>query len=180
MKQPEASSASSQSWSNNQESWRAELSRIEQGYWRHSPAGIPVPGFFSEHGLCMGALPKIVLAKFLKDSACLRYGTFALELMHRIQPILTQNQFNKIVKNIIKDDYDMVPARQLSEQFSLAWHAYASGCHSKSLRVWENSLGEQENVGSQSRRKVVPFELHRYPAGFHANMAAIRSMLAIR
>lgn len=156
----------------------AELARIEQGYWRHSPAGIPVPGFFAEHGLCLDTLPRAVRARFQASSVCLNYGTLALELEHRRQPILDASGFVATAKRIVAQDYDMALARVLAWELVAAWQAFGAGRRSTdSCKGNTGGDGRGSDRGLR-RRDDLLMETYRYPAGFQANMAVIRSILA--
>ena len=161
------------------ELWRAELPRISQGYWRHSPVGLPIPGFLAEHDLCIGAIPKLVRTRFLSDRPCLRYGIFALELEHRSQPIRTQVRLTAVIRRIVAADYDMQPAQRFSDAFAMAWDSHQSGGRTMRARMSENSRSGQGRMSDRRQHEGVPLELLRYPAGFQANMAIIRRLLAI-
>jgi hypothetical protein len=162
-----------------QELWRAELLRISQGYWRHSPVGLPIPGFLAEHDLCIGAVPKLVRTRFLTDRTCLRYGIFALELEHRSQLIRTQVRLTAVIRRIVAADYDMQPAQRFSDAFAIAWDSHQSGGRIMLARMPENSRAGQGRMSDRRQHEDVPPELLRYPAGFQANMAIIRRLLAI-
>lgn len=172
--------ARSASGSGKQEPWNAELIRIARGYWRHSPAGMPVPGFLSEHALSIGAVPTSVRARFLGNSVYLRYGTFALELEHRAQPIVTQAGLTAVIRRIVSGGYDLLPAQRLADQFSMAREVHNTGCEPGPNGMQEDDrAGEGNTVHRRQRDSVLP-DLRQYPAGFQANMAVIRRLLATR
>lgn len=148
--------------------------QLESRYWRHSPAGIPIPGFLAWIGADEGEIydvyRRLLSAWRSRPDTERALLPDTLEAEHRRRPIVSIVDLRAAAERIAAPDYDLAPARAVMDGRLQAQQARELEEAARHQAWWSRTIEarrELERVGKN------------LPLGRAANMAVIRTILKL-